>query len=161
MIFIHEHKAHGSKAQDLCKKLWTNCSNWTIEAEFGYNTDGTKRAGEGELSILLNGTLAPLVTSQWIWICGIPSEDLGRLNIYAPNNGWDRRTLWHKLTLTLLTDYRWVAGGKFNMVERPRNESSNCSRLVEGRKSFMRAIQNLPLTWGLILLLQLNPFFMG
>lgn len=46
LILLQERKSHRNKAQKLCK-LWPTRWSWTIEAEIGYNVDGTEGAGKG------------------------------------------------------------------------------------------------------------------
>ncbi len=103
IVFLQEHKMK----QELCNKLGA----LGIRRGKGYwngailNTETNR--WRGGTAILLSVALQHTVLdsgiavegkAQWV-ICNIENQKIGLLNVYAPNSGQGRASLWEQLTL--------------------------------------------------------------
>jgi hypothetical protein len=54
---------------------------------------------------------------RWVILKGLPSGDLGVVNIYAPNILRYKCFLWVEMIQKLLKGCRWILASDWNMVE--------------------------------------------
>ncbi len=76
-----------------------------------------------------NGTLMENKV-WWVILKGLPSGDLGVVNIYAPNIPKERCFLWVEMIQKLLRGCRWILANDWNMVERSTDKSNFCGQLI-------------------------------
>lgn len=143
IILLQEHKLRGEKAANLGPKLLLKRKHWTLDAEAGYNVDGSEGAGRGGICTLLKENLAPLVSNHgtilhnrafWFRLSGLPGGDVGVLNLYAPNNPRERIAIWQELSTRLPADCRWIVSEDFNMRQNQHDKSSLCGKSMSQRE---------------------------
>jgi hypothetical protein len=71
---------------------------------------------------------------------------MGILNIYNPNDQYDRRLLLQEISLVLPRHCRWILGGNFNMVETLADKSNIYGRLINNQDPF-RSGRGLKFSW--------------
>jgi hypothetical protein len=87
-------------------RLWRAAKFYVLLASAGIHADrnASVPAGRGGLAIGVSSQLAPFVTLSQVTHCGwailllldgLPMGLLGLLNIYGPNDGAARATLWN------------------------------------------------------------------
>jgi hypothetical protein len=80
--------------------------------------------------------------AHWFILGGLPSGNLGVVNIYAPNEFVLRIRLWETLMATLPTTCRWIVPGDFNMVKTRQDKTNPCGRLVpNGERLIFQAMK--------------------
>ena len=73
----------------------------------------------------------------WFILSGIPSDNLGVINIYALNDPLYRCILWETLLRELPRHRKWIVMGDFNMVEARIDKSFQCSRMISGHEKML------------------------
>jgi len=68
--------------------------------------------------------------ATWIILKGLPSSDVGIINIYVPNDFPSRCQLWDTLIRELPTSCRWILAGDFNMVEQRHDRTNPYGRMI-------------------------------
>ena len=110
IICFQEHKLRGARLAAISDLMWPGAEFFPLEAAVAYNNaHNANGAGSGGTCMWVSPRLYHLISesgqsrdghAQWIKFHGVPGQDVGVLNVYAPHCPAQRCALWHDLMAT-------------------------------------------------------------
>ncbi|KAG0595482.1 hypothetical protein M758_UG169900, partial [Ceratodon purpureus] len=144
LVAIQEHKLRGTAVTSIGQRLWRHAPAFCLAVSPGYGHHlDTNGAGQGGVLTLLHPRWQRNIRDsgsihdnkvQWTILTGIPRDDIGFANVYAPNDSLSRCLLWEEIARTLSRTCRWILMGDYYMVEQRGDKSRHCHTLMPSRE---------------------------